>query len=58
MAEKDVVEKQGVADKNVGELAPGSMLQWLYERRKALEPGYRDDRIPDLKGGAERIVDH
>jgi hypothetical protein len=33
------------------------MLRYLYERRKALEPGFRDERIEKCEGAGERIVE-
>jgi hypothetical protein len=56
--EKDDVAKKDVAEKNDAELAPDSMLMYLYETRKAHEPGFRDERIENALARQKRIVDN
>jgi hypothetical protein len=55
--EKDAAEKD-VAEVSDAELAPDSMLMYLYERRKAHEPGFRDERIENALARQKRIVDN
>jgi hypothetical protein len=49
--EKDAAKKEAAKEDRAqvsdAELAPGSMLMYLYETRKAHEPGFRDPRIED-----------
>jgi hypothetical protein len=56
--EYDEVEKDDVADESDAELAPDSMLMYLYETRKAHEPGFRDERIENALARQKRIVDN
>ena len=56
--EKDDVAEKDVADESDAELAPDSMLMYLYETRKAHEPGFRDERIENALARQKRIVDN
>jgi hypothetical protein len=59
---KDAAKKdKDVVEVNDAELAPDSMLMYLYERRKAHEPGFRDERIENAlarQTHQKRIVDN
>ena len=58
VAEKDAAKKKDVAEVSDAELAPDSMLMYLYETRKTHEPGFRDERIENALARQKRIVDN
>jgi hypothetical protein len=56
--DKDAAEEDAV---HAAELAPDSILMYLYERRKAHEPGFRDERIENAlarQARQRKIVDN
>jgi hypothetical protein len=57
--DKDAAEEDAAV--HAAELAPDSILMYLYERRKAHEPGFRDERIENALARQARqksIVDN